>query len=112
MASEPVAKTYAGLPPKAPMPEHPITSAMPPAMPMPSAMPAAGETRAPNGSEAPQHGPKPSEATLEMKDYPGGRGGMNMVPVSAAGPAAPPPSRPGVPIGARPPASEMPAVRP
>lgn len=112
MASEPVAKTYAGPPPKAPMPEQPIASAMPPATPMPSAMPAAGETAPPGGIEAPQHGARPADATLEMKDYPGGRGGMNMAPMSARGPAALPPSRPGVPIGAQPAASEMPAGHP
>jgi hypothetical protein len=75
-------------------------------------MPASGEITPPGAIEAPQHGARPSDATLEMNNYPGGRGGMNMVPMSAAGPAAPLPSRRGEPIGAKPEASEMPAARP
>ncbi len=104
MSDEPVAKTYEGQPEAAPMPEEPIGS-VPPAMPMPTAMPT---DEAPyGGMEASQPGADFAEVVSEMNDYPEGRGGMGMVPMSETGTSF---SGPGTPIGERPPATEMPVA--
>lgn len=101
MSNESVEKFYEGQPPAAPMPEAPIDSGVPTPMSMPSEMPA---TEAAYGAEE-----APEAPVIEMDDYPGGRGGMNAVPLSEGAATETFSSRPGEPIGERPPASEMPS---
>lgn len=95
MSNETVEKFYEGQPPEAPMPEAPIDSAAPMAMPMPAAMPSVEMESVSADAIA---------ETIEMSDYPGGRGGMNAVPMSEADAGE------SATIGTHPPEMEMPSA--
>jgi hypothetical protein len=77
-------------------------------MPMPTSLPVENTSSSPSV----QSSIKAFMKIGVMDDYPHGRGGMQMMPIVSAEHEQPAQStsRPGVPIGARPPATEMPTM--
>lgn len=98
MSNDSVEKFYEGQPEAGPMPEAPMEALAPVEMPMPAEMPEAGAVDLAAESLAP---------AIEMPDYPGGRGGMDAVPMPSGDPAEVYAAA-ATPIGNRPPEMEMP----
>ncbi len=92
---------------KKPMPKSELRGdvAQTQSIPRPSRMPVQGTASLANPQRPPTN---ESTRVSPMEDYPSGRGGMLMVPISPAEPSAQLAPRPSSSIGARPPAGKMP----